>query len=125
MGIDKFLIDDEKVELPKKNYKSKVDEKLKTKFEEDEIKPNSINLLEMEQEKKSSKKVSMSIYFEEEDLKLLKAISKFKNTTVNKTVMSILEGPLETTKNNLPSDFNIDKLAKDYDKTSRNKKSRR
>ena len=125
MGIDKFLVDEEKVELPKKNYKSKVDDKLKTKFEEGEVKPNSINLLEMEEDKKSSKKVSMSIYFEEDDLKLLKAISKFKNTTVNKTVMSILEGPLETTKSNLPSDFNIDKLAKDYDKTSRNKKARR
>lgn len=125
MGIDKFLVDEEKVELPKKNYKSKVDDKLKTKFEEEEAKPNSINLLEMEEDKKSSKKVSMSIYFEEDDLKLLKAISKFKNTTVNKTVMSILEWPLETTKSNLPSDFNIDKLAKDYDKTSRNKKARR
>lgn len=125
MGIDKFLVDEEKVELPKKNYKSKVDYKLKTKFEEEEVKPNSINLLEMEEDRKSSKKVSMSIYFEDEDLKLLKAISKFKNTTVNKTVMSILEGPLETTKSNLPDDFNIDKLAKDYDKTSRNKKARR
>lgn len=125
MGIDKFLVDEEKVELPKKNYKSKVDDKLKTKFEEEEVKPTSINLLEMEEDKKSSKKVSMSIYFEEDDLKLLKAISKFKNTTVNKTVMSILEGPLETTKSNLPNDFNIDKLAKDYDKTSRNKKARR
>ncbi|WP_195947858.1 hypothetical protein [Paraclostridium bifermentans] len=125
MGIDKFLVDEEKVELPKKNYKSKVDDKLKTKFEEEEVKPNSINLLEMEEDKKSSKKVSMSIYFEEDDLKLLKAISKFKSTTVNKTVMSILEGPLETTKSNLPNDFNIDKLAKDYDKTSRNKKARR
>ncbi|OSB08483.1 hypothetical protein [Paraclostridium bifermentans] len=125
MGIDKFLVDEEKVELPKKNYKSKVDDKLKTKFEEEEVKPNSINLLEMEEDKKSSKKVSMSIYFEDNDLKLLKAISKFKNTTVNKTVMSILEGPLETTKDNLPDDFNIDKLAKDYDKTSRNKKARR
>lgn len=124
MGIDKFLVDEEKVELPKKNYKSKVDDKLKTKFEE-EVKPNSINLLEMEEDRKSSKKVSMSIYFEDEDLKLLKAISKFKNTTVNKTVMSILEGPLETTKSNLPDDFNIDKLAKEYDKTSRNKKARR
>ncbi|MBS6509299.1 MAG: hypothetical protein KH369_13950 [Paraclostridium bifermentans] len=125
MGIDKFLVDEEKVELPKKNYKSKVDDKLKTKFEEEEVKPNSINLLEMEEDRKSSKKVSMSIYFEVDDLKLLKAISKFKNTTVNKTVMSILEGPLETTKDNLPDDFNIDKLAKDYDKTSRNKKARR
>lgn len=125
MGIDKFLVDEEKVDLPKKNYKSKVDSKLRTKFEEDEIKNNSINLLDMEEDKKSNKKVSMSIYFKEEDLKLLKAISKFKNTTVNKTVMSILEGPLDTTRSSLPSDFNIDKLSKEYDKTSRNKRSKK
>lgn len=125
MGIDKFLVDEEKVELPKKNYKSKVDDKLKSKFEEDEVMNNSLNLLNMEEDKKTNKKVSMSIYFNEEDLKLLKAISKLKNTTVNKTIMSILEGPLDTTKNNLPSDFNIDKLAKEYDKNSRNKKAKR
>jgi hypothetical protein len=125
MGIDKFLVEEEKVELPKKNYKDKVDNKLRSKFEEDEIKNNSINLLDMEEDKKVNKKVSMSIYFKEEDLKLLKAISKFKSTTVNKTVMSILEGPLDTTRNNLPGDFNIDKLSKEYDKNSRNKKSKR
>ncbi|WP_250675061.1 hypothetical protein LZ906_017010 (plasmid) [Paraclostridium ghonii] len=125
MGIDKFLVDEEKVELPKKNYKSKVDDKLKSKFEEDEVISNSLNLLDMEEDKKVNKKVSMSIYFNDEDLKLLKAISKLKNTTVNKTIMSILEGPLDTTKNNLPSDFNIDKLAKEYDKNSRNKKVKR
>ncbi|GAA0703145.1 hypothetical protein GCM10008904_09990 [Paraclostridium ghonii] len=125
MGIDKFLVDEEKVELPKKNYKSKVDDKLKSKFEEDEVISNSLNLLDMEEDKKVNKKVSMSIYFNDEDLKLLKAISKLKNTTVNKTIMSILEGPLDTTRNNLPSDFNIDKLAKEYDKNSRNKKAKR
>lgn len=125
MGIDKFLVDEEKVELPKKNYKSKVDDKLKSKFEEDQVMNNSLNLLNMEEDKKTNKKVSMSIYFNDEDLKLLKAISKLKNTTVNKTIMSILEGPLDTTKNNLPSDFNIDKLAKEYDKNSRNKKVKR
>lgn len=125
MGIDKFLVDEEKVELPKKNYKSKVDDKLKSKFEEDEVISNSLNLLDMEEDKKTNKKVSMSIYFNDEDLRLLKAISKLKNTTVNKTIMSILEGPLDTTRNNLPSDFNIDKLAKEYDKNSRNKKVKR
>lgn len=125
MGIDKFLVDEEKVELPKKNYKSKVDDKLKSKFEEDEVISNSLNLLDMEEDKKTNKKVSMSIYFNDEDLRLLKAISKFKNTTVNKTIMSILEGPLDATRSNLPSDFNVDKLAKEYDKNSRNKKVKR
>ncbi|WP_270647489.1 hypothetical protein [Paeniclostridium hominis] len=125
MGIDKFLKDDESIELPKKDYKSKVDSKLKTKFEDDEPISNSLNLLAMEEDKKASKKVAMSIYFDEEDLKLLKAISKIKNTTVNKTVMSIIEQPLTTTRDNLPNDFDIDKLSKEYDKTSKNKKHKR
>lgn len=67
----------------------------------------------------------MSIYFEEEDLKLLKAISEYKETTVDKTVMSILRNPLNTTKNNLPDDFNTEELAKKYDKKSRSKKGNR
>lgn len=68
----------------------------------------------------------MSVYFEEEDLKLLKAISKYKNTTVNKMIMTILDQPLNNTKNNnSPDDFNIEKLAKEYDKNSRIKKCKR
>lgn len=124
MGLNKFLEDDtDEIVITKKDYKHKVDEELKTKFEE-ETNENSINLLDMSTEVKSKKKIAMSIYFEEEDLNLLKAISRFKNTTVNKTVMSILEIPLESTRCNLPSDFNIEKLAKDYDKNSRNKKAK-
>ncbi|MDU6247341.1 MAG: hypothetical protein E6612_00260 [Paeniclostridium sordellii] len=39
--------------------------------------------------------------------------------------MNILEGPLETTKNNLLDGFDIDKLEKEYDKNSKNKKTRK
>lgn len=124
MGINKFLDDKDEIVATKKDYKSKVNKELKTKFEEDSIGNNSFNLLDMKKEDKPKKKVPMSIYFEEEDLKLLKAISKFKNTTVNKTVMSILQDPLSVTKNNLPEEFNIEKLSKEYDKNSRNKKGK-
>ena len=116
MSISKFmdtLDDQEEIKVTKKNYKNKVDKELKTKFED------------IDNVKKTEKKTPMSIYFKEEDLKLLKAIAKVKGITVNKMVMSILEGPLKTTKNNLPDGFDIDKLAKDYDKNSKNKKSRK
>lgn len=121
MGINKFLDDKDEIVATRKDYKSKVNKELKTKFEEDR---GAINLFEFEEEKKKNK-VPMSIYFEEEDLKLLKAISEYKETTVNKTVMSILRNPLNTTKNNLPDDFNIEELAKKYDKNSRAKKGKR
>ncbi|MGG7060267.1 hypothetical protein ACQPUZ_18685 [Clostridium tertium] len=124
MGLNKFLEDDtDKIVITKKDYKNKVNQEVKTKFEE-ETNENSINLLDMGTEVKSEKKIAMSIYFKEDDLKLLKAISRFKNTTVNKTVMSILESPLDATRCNLPDDFNIEKLAKEYDKNSRNKKTK-
>ncbi|MFR3072312.1 MAG: hypothetical protein ACLTK8_05870 [Paeniclostridium sp.] len=125
MGISKFmdtLDDQEEIKVTKKNYKNKVDKELKTKFEDTDNNDNGFNLLEMDNIKKAEKKTPMSIYFKEDDLKLLKAISKIKGITVNKMVMSILEGPLNTTKNNLPDGFDIDKLAKEYDKNSKNKK---
>lgn len=124
MGINKFidtLDDQEEIKVTKKNYKNKVDEELKTKFEETTNIDNGFNLLDMDNIKKTEKKSPMTIYFKEEDLKLLKAISNVKEITVNKMVMSILEGPLETTKNNLPNGFDIDKLAKKYDKNSKNR----
>ena len=116
MGINKFMesLDDaNEIKVPKKDYKNKVDEKLKTKFEKDEeIKSYvGMNLLDIGKEKHTNKKIAMSIYFEEDDLKLLKAISNFNNTTVNKTVMSILESPLNITRDNLPKDFDVEKLA--------------
>lgn len=128
MGMSKFidtLDDQEEIKVTKKNYKNKVDKELKTKFEDTTSNDNGINLLEMDNAKKTEKKAPMSIYFKEDDLKLLKAISRFKDITVNKTLMSILEGPLTTTRNNLPDGFDIEKLAKEYDKNSKNKKTKR
>ncbi|MFR3557390.1 MAG: hypothetical protein ACLTUN_02565 [Paraclostridium sordellii] len=119
MSLSKFIdaLDDQE--------EIKVTKKSKTKFEETDNNDNGFNLLDMDNIKKTEKKAPMTIYFKEEDLKLLKAISKVKGITVNKIVMSILEGPLETAKNNLPDGFDIDKLAREYDKNSKNKKSRK
>ena len=61
----------------------------------------------------------------EEDLNLLKAISQVKNTTVNKTIMNILETTIETTRENLPKDFDVNKKAKEYDKKNKNKGNRK
>lgn len=128
MSLSKFmdaLDDQEEIKVTKKDYKHKIDNELKTKFEKTDNNDNGFNLLDMNNIKKTEKKAPMTIYFKEEDLKLLKAISKVKSITVNKMVMSILEGPLETTKNNLPDGFDIYKLAREYDKNSKNKKSRK
>ncbi|MCC3866022.1 hypothetical protein K0040_17335, partial [Terrisporobacter petrolearius] len=93
MGLDKFLKDDKKEELvlTKKDYKSKVNNIVKNTFEKDDL-----NLLQIEKEVTTNKKVPMSVYFEKEDLDLLKAIAFEKNTTVNKVLMSIIKEPLKT-----------------------------
>ena len=72
MGLDKFLKDDKKEELvlTKKDYKSKVNNIVKNTFEKD-----NLNLLQIEKESTVSKKVPMSVYFEKDDLDLLKAIA--------------------------------------------------
>ncbi|MGL5331184.1 MAG: hypothetical protein ACRDD7_18110 [Peptostreptococcaceae bacterium] len=124
MGLEKFMNDSEEIKITKKNYKDKVDNELKTKFEKDILSSPGLNLLEMEEEK-VIKKTAISVYFKEEDLNLLKAISQIKNTTVNKTIMNILETTLETTRNNLPSDFDINKKVKEYDKKNKNKGNRK
>lgn len=119
MGLDKFLKDDKKEELvlTKKDYKSKVNNIVKNTFEKE-----NLNLLQIENETTTSKKVPMSIYFEKEDLDLLKAIAFEKNTTVNKVLMSIIKDPLKTTRENLPSSFNINEKAKEYEVNSKKRK---
>lgn len=124
MGIEKFMDDMDEVKITKKSYKSKVDNELKNKFENDIVVSTGLNLLEMEEEK-SVKKTAISVYFKEEDLNLLKAISQAKNSTVNKTIMNILETTIETTRANLPKDFDVNKKAKEYDKRNKNKGNRR
>lgn len=119
MGLDKFLKDDKKEELvlTKKDYKSKVNNIVKNTFEKE-----NLNLLQIENETTTSKKVPMSVYFEKEDLDLLKAIAFEKNTTVNKVLMSIIKDPLKTTKENLPDSFNINEKAKEYEVNSKKRK---
>ncbi|WP_270505988.1 hypothetical protein [Paraclostridium sordellii] len=124
MGLEKFMDDANDIKITKKSYKSKVDNEVKNKFEEDIIIPAGLNLLDMEEEK-SIKKTAISVYFKEEDLNLLKAISQTKNTTVNKTIMNILETTIKTTKDNLPKDFDVVKKAKEYDKRNKNKGNRK
>jgi len=119
VGLDKFLKDDKKEELilTKKDYKSKVNHIVKNTFEKDDL-----NLLQIEKENTTNKKVPMSVYFEKEDLDLLKAIAFEKNTTVNKVLMSIIKEPLKTTKINLPHDFNINEKSKEYEVNSKKRK---
>lgn len=124
MGLEKFIDDTSEVKITKKSYKDKVDNEVKNAFEKDIIISSGLNLLEMEEEK-SVKKTAISVYFKEEDLNLLKAISQVKNTTVNKTIMNILETTIETTRGNIPTDFDVNKKAKEYDKKNKNKGNRK
>ncbi len=124
MGLEKFIDDASEVKITKKGYKDKVDNELKNTFEKDIIVSTGLNLFEMEEEK-SVKKTPISVYFKEDDLNLLKAISQAKNTTLNKTIMNILETTIETTRINLPKDFDVNKKAKEYDKRNKNKGNRK
>ena len=121
MGLDKFLKDDinekEELVIKRKDYKQKVNEEVSNTFEKD-----SFNLLNLDKEKKdNSKKVPMSVYFQKEDLDLLKAIAHEKNTTVNKIIMNILKEPLNVTRKQLPETFNVSEKAYEYEKNSRKK----
>ena len=124
MCLEKFIDDASEVKITKKSYKDKVDNEIKNTFEKDIIVSPGLNLLEMEEEK-SVKKTAISVYFKEEDLNLLKAISQIKNTTVNKTIMNILDTTIETTRGNLPKVFDVNMKAKEYDKRNKNKGIRR
>lgn len=121
MGLDKFLKDDinekEELVITKKDYKSRVNNMVKSSFERE-----SLNLLNMEKEEVSSKKVPMSIYFNKEDLDLLKAIAFEKNTTVNKILMNIIKEPLGVTRDNLPLNFDVESKALEYEEKSKRRK---
>lgn len=121
MMKDKFKNEAEEIKIPNKNFKNKIDNIIEKRLEsKEEIQVTGLNLFDME-EKEEVKKSAMTIYFEEADLKLLKAISKLKNTTVNKTVMNILEATINTTKANFPEGFDIDELANGYDEKNKTK----
>ena len=110
MSAEKFKnnkFNEEEIIAPKKDFKSKVNARVEKAIEEKEVETQGIgfNLFDMKENKETTKKSAMTIYFEEEDLMLLKAISKFKNTTVNKTIKNILENTINTTRANLPNGF--------------------
>ncbi|MFQ9308645.1 MAG: hypothetical protein ACLR2K_01825 [Paraclostridium sordellii] len=64
-------------------------------------------------------KTPQTIYLEENDLKLLKAVSSIKNTTISKTINNIIKVAVETTKASLPDDFDIDKQSLKYDRDNK------
>lgn len=121
MGLDKFLQDDigkksnksEDIHIPQKKYKDKVNAQI-----ESVLNNNSYNLLDIPEKKETPKKVPMTIYFEKEDLDLLKAIAYTKDITVNKLIMDIIKKPLKTTNDNLPNDFDINELVSKYESKS-------
>ena len=117
MGLDKFLdnLDEDDIRIPDNSYKHKVDQFI-NKFDS-----NNFNLFNFEKDS-VEKKVPMSMYFDKQDLILLKAIAYTKDTTVNKILMNVLKESLEITINSLPNDFNAANLAKKYDAKCRKRK---
>ena len=126
MGAEKFKnnkFDEDQIVPPKKDFKNKVNNIVEKTIEEKDVVVQAVglNLFDMEEQKEASKKSAMTIYFEEEDLMLLKAISKLKKTTVNKTVKNILETTINTTRANLPDGFDIVGMSKEYDLKNKDK----
>ena len=117
MSIDKFLneLDKDDIKIPDNSYKHKVDIFV-NKFDS-----NNFNLFKFEKTT-TNKKVPMSMYFDEQDLAMLKAIAYTKDTTVNKILMSVLKESLDITIDSLPNNFNVSSLAKKYDAKCRKRK---
>lgn len=140
MGIELFLDDDsDKVKIPDKNYKDKVDESLKTKFDIDDndesskkrtYTKTSIAKLNLPNNRgtikdRRIKKVGMSIYFKEDDLLLLKAISWNNGITVNEAINHFILPQLEKTRRNMAKSFDYKALAQEYDNNSKMKKKKK
>lgn len=125
MSASKFennKFNEEEIKITKTDFKNKVNGIVEQAIEnnEAEIQTIGFNLFEIEEEEKA-KKTGVTIYFKEEDLRLLKAISKLKNTTVNKMVMNVLEKTIVETKANLPKGFDIETMAEQYDEMNKDK----
>lgn len=78
---------------------------------------NSIvtSLLELK-ENEEVKKESVSIYFESDDISVLKAVAQIKKTTINKLVLDVLKPIIDATRADLEGNEDIEKLAKSYDR---------
>lgn len=124
MALDVFKEDVKEIKIRKNDYQTKVDKVIENNIKEDDISIGTLNLLDMEEEKKIVK-TPQTIYLEEDDLKLLKAVSSIKNTTIGKTINNIIKVAVETTKASLPDDFNIDKQSLKYDRDNKVKKNKK
>lgn len=121
MALDIFKEDISEIKIRNNDYQNKVNSAIESNLD---IDIEGVNLLSMKEEKKV-KKVAVTIYLEEEELDILKAVSVLKNTTAPKTISNLIKSTVSTTKSNLPSDFNISDMVKKYDrenKVKRNKK---
>lgn len=124
MALDVFKEDVKDIKIRKNDYQTKVDKVIENNIKEEDISIGTLNLLDMEEEKKIVK-TPQTIYLEEDDLKLLKAVSSIKNTTIGKTINNIIKVAVETTKASLPDDFDIDKQSLKYDRDNKVKKNRK
>ena len=124
MALDVFKEDVKEIKIRKNDYQTKVDKVIENNIKEEDISIGTLNLLDMEEEKKIVK-TPQTIYLEEDDLKLLKAVSSIKNTTIGKTINNIIKVAVETTKASLPDDFDIDKQSLKYDRDNKVKKNRK
>lgn len=102
------------------NNKSTVDDTIKKHIEE------GYNIIDfLANDKKETPKAALTLYLEEDDIKLLKAIATKSDLTVNKLVLKLLKSPLDYTRNSLPEDFDVEKLSKQYDsKKSKKRKNK-
>ncbi|WP_195948116.1 hypothetical protein [Paraclostridium bifermentans] len=124
MALDVFKEDVKDIKIRKNDYQLKVDKAVENNINEEDIAIGTLNLLDMEEEKKVIK-TPQTIYLEEEDLKLLKAVSSIKNTTISKTISNIIKVAVDTTKASLPEEFDIDKQSIKYDKDNKVKKNKK
>lgn len=124
MALDIFKDDTENIKIRKNDYQLKVDKVIEDQIKEEDVALTSLNLLEMEEDKKI-KKTAMTIYLEEEDLDILKTVSFIKKTTVSKTINNLIKATVSTTRLNLPNDIDINEYVKKYNlenKVNKNKK---
>jgi hypothetical protein len=124
MALDVFKEDVKDIKIRKNDYQSKVDKAIENNIKEDDISIGTLNLLDMEEEKKVVK-TPQTIYLEEDDLKLLKAVSSIKHTTISKTISNIIKVAVDTTRASLPEGFDIEKQSVKYDKDNKVKKNKK
>lgn len=121
MSLDIFKEDVADITIRKNDYQNKVDTIIENNLD---IDINGVNLFDMKKENKI-KKTPLTIYLEQEELEILKSVSVIKNTTIQKTIKNLIKSTVNTTKANLPSDFNVLEMVKKYDKENKVKKNKK